>query len=450
MNLYQDVFFRSLDFARGRRTIERLHFLRRSQFWDQETLGRWQITRLNALLAQARTNSPYYQSALANIRLPLASIAELGQLPILSKDLIRRNFEGLQARNIPRHRFVMNRTGGSTGEPTFYFWDRLGMDWNRASVYRSAEWAGVALGERTIQMSGSHFDYSEMQKLTSRIVYFLQRYRDFSVAFLTDDLLEKYFRRLCAWRPTSIWGYASGLTAFAAYIKTHHPDARFDFLRALITSSETLRPDSRTLINEVFGAAKVFDHYGSREMYFGAECGAHDGYHLHAEVLILEVVDSLGQPCPPGQLGRIVVTDLSNHAFPFIRYEIGDVGILADGASACSCGVTLPRLAKVEGRIGDLIVLDDRILTPPNFATLFSDMRGIRGYQIRQDSIDEIRILVVPDADYSADVASYLVRSIGKMAAGHATVRLEEVQEIPVSESGKRRYIISTVGQDRL
>jgi phenylacetate-CoA ligase len=444
MNLYQDVFFRSLDLLRGRRTIERLHFLRKSQHWERSELESWQLERMNALLSQARENSAYYAMALAPFQLPLRSLDEVAKLPVLNKQNIRENFDALQCRNLPRSRFVKSRTGGSTGEPTYYFWDKQGMDWNRASVYRSAEWAGVALGERTVHMSGSHFDYTQAQALHNRLVYFLQRYRDYSVAFLTQELLERYFVELNKFRPSSIWGYASGLNVFAQYIEKNHPGAPFEYLKAIVTSSETLLPQHRQRINRVFGADKVHDNYGSREMYIGAECHAHDGYHLHADVLYVEVVDKLNRPCAPGEVGRILLTDLANHAFPFIRYEIGDVGSMA-GAARCKCGVTLPRLQSVQGRVADLIVLPDRVLTPPNFATLFSDFPGIRSYQIRQDKIDKIDVFVVPGEAYEASVGEYVIGAIRQMVGGQATVELHEVPDIAVPESGKRRYVVSAI-----
>lgn len=449
MNFYQDVFFRGLDFLRGRRTIERLHFLRESQYWDRDTLSKWQLRRLNELLLHARENSPYYREKLRDLELPLQSLHDVSRIPILSKADIQGNFEALQCTNIPRNRFELSRTGGSTGEPTYYYWDRRGMDWNRASVYRSAEWAGVALGERTIQMSGSHFDYSQAQRTFNRIVYLLQRYRDYPVAFLTEDLMDQYLEGINRWQPTSIWGYASGIHSFARHIQKRHPGSVFPYLKALITSSETLQPQQREDINAVFGAGKVHDNYGSREMYMGAECRAHTGYHLHAEVLLLEVVDKDNQPCLPGEMGRIVITDLANHAFPFIRYEIGDVGAMAEEAP-CSCGVTLPRLAKVEGRIADLIVLPDRILTPPNITVLMSDMRGVKSYQLRQDKSDELRLLVVPDESYTDSVGQYVVGALQQLAGGQASVHLELVPEIPVSQSGKRRYVISTISSKQL
>lgn len=450
MNLYQDVFFRSLDLLRGRRTIERLHFLRQSQYWDHATLTAWQLERINALLIHARENSPYYRQVLRGVALPLTSLAGMEDIPIVTKQNLRENFDTLQCSNISRSRFVKNRTGGSTGEPTYYFWDKRGMDWNRASVYRSAEWAGVALGERTIQMSGSHFDYTQTQTLLSRLVYMLQRYRDYSVAFLTDELLERYYQGVVSWRPTSIWGYASGIYTFARYIQKHHQDTSFDFLRALITSSETLRPEQRDTINQVFGSGKVYDHYGSREAYMGSECRMHHGYHIHAEVLIVEVVDKDHRPCQLGELGRILITDLSNYVFPFIRYEIGDVGVLANNDKPCPCGITLPRLEKVEGRIADVVILRDRLLTPPSFNNIMSDVSGIKSYQIQQDSMDDLKVYLVPDTDYTDQVGDYVMKSIQKMAGNNVRIHIEKAPEIIVPESGKRRYIISNVSKGHI
>jgi len=449
MNLYQDLFFRALDLLRGRKTIKRLKFLRQSQYWDEDTLARWQLDRLNDLLIDARDNSPFHRERLANIKLPLSSLYELERLPVLTKDEIRENGEKIKNHSLPADRFVPSRTGGSTGEPMQYFWDKRGMDWNRGSVYRSAEWAGTRLGERTVQMSGSHYDYNEMQKLKWKLVFFLQRYRDFPIAYMSSDLLEIYYQELIRYRPTSIWGYASGVYGFAEHIARHHPDAAFPWLKGIITSSENLFPYQRELINEVFGGNKVFDNYGSREMYMAAECNQHDGYHIHAEIILLEVVDRENRRVKPGEMGRILLTDLSNHAFPFIRYEVGDIGTLSEDVE-CACGIRLPKLKSVEGRIADLIVLPDRVLTAPNFATLFSDLSGIQSYQIRQDKKNEVEVLIVPATDYSDQVRNYITASMQDLVGENVKVLLNEVNAIEVPESGKRRFVVSSISRQAI
>jgi phenylacetate-CoA ligase len=446
MNFYQDVFFRSMDILRGRQTIKRLHQLRKSQHWNLEQIKSWQLNKLNELIKQAKQNSPYYKEKLAHISSPLNSLDEITTLPILTKTDIRGNQENIKCSNVAESRFVESRTGGSTGEPMFYFWDKQGMDWNRASVYRSAEWANTQLGEKTVQMSGSHFDFTQSQSLKNRIVYFLQRYRDFSVAYLTDEILEHYYQELQEYKPTSIWGYAGGLNVFAEFIETNHPSADFSFLKAIMTSSEMLWPKQREKINQIFGDGKVFDQYGSRELYIAAECNQHNGYHIHSEIILAEIVDSEGNKMPQGEVGKIILTDLSNHAFPFIRYEIGDLGIMAE-EKQCECGMWLPKLSSVQGRIADVITLKDRVLTAPNFATLFSDIRGLKAYQIRQEKIDEIEIVMVPDEHFNDEFENYIRSAVESMVEDQAKVIINKVEEIEVPESGKRRFIISNISQ---
>ncbi len=446
MNLYQDVFFRFTDSLRGRNTIKRLHQLRQSQDWNLQRIRRWQLERLNRLLDQARTHSPYYAKRLTDAGLPLSDLAAIEQLPVLTKDEIREHQQQIKCGNFPESAFIESRTGGSTGRPMFYYLDRPSMDWNRASVYRAAEWGGTALGEKAIHMSGSHFDYTRGQTLLTRLTYFLQRYRDYSTAVLTEAKLEEYYQGLMKYRPQSIWGYAGGIFVFSDFIESTHPEARLDFIKSIFPSSETLLAHQRETIGRVFGADKIFDQYGAREMYMASECRAHQGYHFHAEVILGEVVDRHGRGCQPGEMGNVLLTDLSNLAFPFIRYEIGDIGVLEEDGQ-CECGMWLPRLRKVEGRIGDIVTLSDRILTGPNFATLFSDKRGIANYQIRQESFDEIRIVMVPDQNYSDEFEQYVKGAVESMVDEGTRVVTELVDDIEVPESGKRQYIISKVSR---
>ena len=449
VNLYQDVFFRALDLPRRRRTITRLHSLRRTQYWDPERLRTWQLGRLNVLLSQAQEHSPYYRRVLADTSLPLRSLDDLESLPPLTKERAREHYEAIPSGNLPKSRFIPNRTGGSTGEPMHYFWDRRGRDWNRASVYRSAEsgWCRSRRADRgDVRVSLRPHSSPNRDKPADRPAHALPRLFG---GVSDEELLDRYYRGILEWRPTSIWGYASGIATLAEYVLDRHPEADFSFVRAAVTSSETLRPGQRELIERVFGQGTVYDNYGSREMYMAAECREHSGYHLHGEVVLLEVVDHHDRPCSPGKRGRILVTDLSNHAFPFIRYEVGDVGTMAE-PSLCSCGVRLPKLAAVEGRIADMVVLRDRVLTPPNFTILMSDVRGVAGYQIRQESVDRLDVHLVPGPGYTPKVADYVRASIERMVEGQAHIEVREVAEIDVPESGKRRYIVSSVSREHL
>jgi len=298
-------------------------------------------------------------------------------------------------------------------------------------------------------MTGSHYDFTEFAKLKWRLIFWLQRYRSMPVSVVNDEIFEKYYQELIKYEPTSIWGYASGIYLFAKFIKEYHKDTDFDYLKAIITSSETLYDYQRALINEVFGANKVFDHYGSREFYIASECKEHKGYHVHAEVVLVEVVDNDGKHRKPGELGRILVTDLSNLVFPFIRYEIGDVGILSDEA-ACPCGIKLPKLAKVEGRIADVIVLTDRVLTPPNFTILLSDYEGIEQYQLIQKTKNALILNIIRNNEYKENNEGYIKKGMADLTGPGVDVKIEYVDKIDTPASGKRRYIISEISKEIL
>ena len=83
-----------------------------------------------------------------------------------------------------------------------------------------------------------------------------------------------------------------------------------------------------------------------------AECERHDGLHVTADNLYVELVAN-GQLCEPGERGEVLLTDLHNYGMPLIRYKVGDVGSWK--GRDCACGRGLPLLNVVEGRTLDLI-----------------------------------------------------------------------------------------------
>ncbi|WP_291440606.1 AMP-binding protein [Desulfovibrio sp.] len=122
-------------------------------------------------------------------------------------------------------------------------------------------------------------------------------------------------------------------------------------LCSLLSSADRLDPVLRHVLASVWNCT-VLDHYGLTEMGYGGavECPAHDGYHLRALDMIVEIVDFCGdEPLPHGEAGEVVITTLEREAMPLIRYRTGDVASLLPGP--CGCGSPLPRLGPVRGRL---------------------------------------------------------------------------------------------------
>lgn len=436
--------FSIADYFRGDRGLSKLKLLKKSQYWSGEELKKWQLEKMSALLAHARANSPFYGKRLSGMRLPLKDIRQIEEIPVLTKKDIRENAGAIKCRNISEKRLVPANTGGSTGEPMRYFSDRVALGWRRALVLRSGEWAGIGLGEKNIQMTGSHYEYTKQKNAINRMKLWLVNGKGMSVAYVNDSVWNDYLKEVIRWKPASIWGYAGAIYSFARFIEADKPGEDFSYIKAIITSSETLQPYQREVINKVFGHGKVFDHYGSSEFYAAAECRYHNGYHINEDTLKLEIVDGSGKTKAPGETGRVILTDYYNYAFPFIRYEIGDVGALAD-PKGCPCGVRLPKLEKLEGRIADMIVLPDRMLTAPNFTNIFRPLEGVEEYQILQSSASDIVVNIVRNSNFNSDNERHIRYSLEKILGSVNKYKINYVEYIDVPRSGKRRYVISEV-----
>ena len=96
-------------------------------------------------------------------------------------------------------------------------------------------------------------------------------------------------------------------------------------------------------------------------MLIASECEMHNGMHLSADNLYVEILKN-NEPAGSGEMGMIVITDLHNYGMPFIRYRVGDVAVVRQ--DKCSCARGLPLIGDVEGRLLDVIVTpDNKIIT---------------------------------------------------------------------------------------
>jgi phenylacetate-CoA ligase len=176
---------------------------------------------------------------------------------------------------------------------------------------------------------------------------------------------------------------------------------KLPILRQIRTINETLTPGIRETAHRVLGA-DIADTYSSAEVgIIAAQCPDSDLYHVMGESLVVEVLDEQGEACVPGQVGRVVVTDLHNFATPLIRYDLGDY---AEAANACPCGRGLPTLKRILGRRRNMVRLPDgRSLWPGIGGLRYRDIAPIRQFQFIQREPEMIEVRLVSDAPVSVD-----------------------------------------------
>jgi phenylacetate-CoA ligase len=208
----------------------------------------------------------------------------------------------------------------------------------------------------------------------------------------------------------------------------------------------------RDKIESVF-KVPVYDQYSCIE--FGRvawECRRREGYHMDADNMIVQFLDDAGDEVGAGELGRIVCTSLFNYAMPLIRYSMGDFGV--PSSESCGCGINLPMIKSIEGRRDSIIILPDgRRLSPRVLASTFrwfKHFEDVKQFQIIQKRKDLIKILVnvrTINPSFEGELISHFQKTLD-ITDDFVHFDVEFVDDIPVSKSGKIRFVVSEIYKD--
>jgi len=349
--------------------------LERTQWWDPERLGAYQLLQLSALLRHAARTAPAQARRLAGFRdlAPGALTAEaFAAIPPMGREAAQAAGEGLRSTAPPAaHGQVgFGSTSGSSGRPMALARSELDVLTGEALLQRANQWFGrdmawtqAYVGPAGARGEGRRDAWSRALPLGAAHVVDVRR--------PADEVLA----RLDAIRPQllAIW---PSLLAELIRLRPVPPEG----LREVATYGETVPPGLRALCRERWGVP-LRDGYSAEEVGPIAHECPHGRWHVHAEHVLVEVLDAAGRPCAPGETGRVVLSGLHSHAMPMIRMETGD---LATPAAPCPCGRGLPALARIDGRVRDLVELADgrRVLPTFDEAALSAAAPGLRRYQL--------------------------------------------------------------------
>jgi phenylacetate-CoA ligase len=421
---------------------ETLRSLEASQHWPPERLRELQWERLKSLLRHAYTYSPFYRRRFEESGLSpegMKSWDDFSKLPILSKDDIRDNLKEILATNIPRKELVPKRTGGSTGVALRLFVDRKGMNLKRAATIRHNRWTGYEPGDKVAMIWGNPpVGKSRRAYLRNMLV---ERAIFLDTLKMDEESMRRFVSEIRSHRPRYLMGHAHSIFIFARFLESEKiDDLQFD---SVISTAMALSEKERRTIERVFGG-EVYDRYGCEETsIIASECGKHQGLHINAEGIYLEVTRE-GGPAE-NSLGAILLTDLVNYGMPIIRYRVEDVGILS--VRTCACGRGLPLLGEVRGRTSDFIVTPEGRLVfgISVLDNLTIHIPGFKQAQIVQEETDHLHFRIVKGEGFSEESLTAFRRELPSYFGEAMRYSWEFVDEIPRESSGKYRFTISKV-----
>jgi phenylacetate-CoA ligase len=436
--LLDSVLLPAYDRLRGRRYVERRTLLAQSEWWSAERVREFQWTELQKLLAHVFASVPYLRHKYQRAGIAFEDVKtwdDFRQLPVLTRAEVNAHARELCS-SAYKGRLLPHATGGSTGVPTRFFRTYESYDWRLAAKDRAYSWTGWHLGEPALYLWGAPVGtVSRRQRVKTRAYEAVQRQLVVNTFSQSDELWADVYSRAVKFQPVLVVGYVSSLDGFAAYLR--RTGRRIPGVSCAIAAAEPLFAATRRRIEDGLGVP-LTNTYGSREfMSIGAECQCHDGLHVHAENLIVETRDRTGV-----EPSEILITDLHNYGMPFVRYETGDLGRIADGS--CACGRGLPRLQSVEGRVLDALrTADGRVVPGEFFPHLLKDIPELAQYRVEQKSLDRLVISAVLTRPLSERSQWLLRQEIGKVFGAQTVYQIEPVAHIPQLASGKRRVTVA-------
>lgn len=391
------------------------------------------ITLLDHILKYTVKNVAFYKNF---------KYVTLQDFPIVSKKIINENYEKflVSPKNIPGQKGELHiqKTSGSTGIPFLIPQDTKCRLRRLATIKFENDLLGFHSFEPLLHLRAtSHYWKGFLDKYDKKNNIW---YSDNSN--LTEERLKTIIDIIRAHKIRFVRGYMTTLDFIADYLIKYNitlpSKPLFISVGELLT--ESLR---KKIVYDL--KCNIVSQYATEENgIFGTSPINEEGttIKLNRANCIIEILklDS-DQPAKDGEIGRIVVTDLINHAMPLIRYDTGD---LAAVGKRCKDGYP-SLLINLSGRKTDLITRVDGSYVDfynsiPKEIFLNTD---IKQWQFIQED-EKIYTLRLSLAQETASIdEKYVTNNIKNIIGDSAIINFDYVNEIPVLDSGKRRSVIN-------
>lgn len=378
---------------------------------------------LQNILAYAVANTDFYQHYDCK--------AGLQSFPVMNKLTLMGQYDAHLSKEYLNQTVYTRHTSGSTGIPFAIVQDAEKKDRHVADLKYFGELCGYRDHAPMCYLRPEATATPEEQEQ--------QRIWQLSIFDLTDAKLQDYYHILVEKKCTALIAYASSLdTAVTCWAK-HFKNT--SCVKSVISTSEALTDATRQKLQDFFGSdCKVVARYSNLENGILGQETEKNRYLMNWSSYYFEVLklDS-DETAAPGELGRIVVTDLYNKAFPMIRYDTCDVARLVTPAQG------FPYLEDLYGRRMDLIYdTKGEVISPFLLSRAMLQAQHIAQWQFIQNTETQYVLKIADAQNEKPDMTPQVAHFQSVLGAG-ADIQVEYVPDIPVLNSLKRKLIVSNL-----
>ena len=401
---------------------------------------KYAVEKRNEIVKYHLKNNKYYCEFVGK-----TSFENWNDLPVMTKKefqkpLVERISEGFTIKNV-----YVNKTSGSSGDPFIFAKDKFCHALTWSNIIQRFGWFGIDFNSSMqARFYGIPLDFIGNKK--ERIKDFLSNRYRFTIFDLSDVVLEKVLIKFQNKKFDYINGYTSSIVLFAKFLKQKNLilTSVCPTLKCCVVTSEMLFEDDKILLEKQFGVP-VVNEYGASELDLIAFQNPKSEWQVNSETLFVEILDENNTVLPNGKEGRIVITSLYNKAHPFIRYDIGDMGILDEKST-----FKKPILKKLVGRTNDIAILPSGKKSPGltfYYVTksIIEDDGNVKEFVIKQTKIDTFDIEYVSELELTEIQIQNIYKATEKYLESGLTFYFHRKEKLERSESGKLKQFVTLV-----
>lgn len=366
-------------------------------------------------------------------------------LPILNKKNLQKPLLERLSNGYTLQNTYVNKTSGSSGDPFIFAKDKYSHALTWASNMYRFGWYGINFNSSyQARFYGIPMDFTGNKK--EYLKDFLGNRFRFSIFDLSDGVLEGFLSRFRTKKFDYINGYTSSVVLFAKFLQKKNVvlTTICPTLKVCMVTSEMLFEEDKLLLEKQFGIP-IVNEYGASELDLIAFQTPLGEWQVNSETLFVEILDENNQAVPNGLEGRIVITSLFNKAHPFIRYDIGDIGILDEKST-----LKKPILKKLIGRTNDVALLPSGKKSPGltfYYVTksIIEDDGNVKEFIIKQTKIDAFEIEYVSANELTPKQIQKTAEAITTYLESDLKLSFSRKEKLERNKNGKLKQFISLI-----